>query len=415
LRLTALAFSPDGRVLATGADDGSIGIWDVPTRTLRETFSGHAAGVNALSFSPDGATLYSGSADGSVFVWDVRGLRRLGRPFRFSPVAAPGEGVHVPPTNASTAVAVSPDSSLFVTSPAPNRVTVWRARDEKVLDELRGPCGSVNELEWSHDGRFVAAACARPVVIVWDVRMRRIARLIRLTPGGTLGIAFSPDDRLLATAGLKGIARVFELANGRMIGKFGDPTKTLQAANFSPDGKWLVAAGLGPDIFVWNVAKRRVEHRIHDPHQHVAVKFSPKRPEFAIGNDAGNVEFWDAATGRRVGPTLGGQNGWVLSVTYDPTGSRVITTSDDGKLRLWDVASGKLIGAPLPGAETGGWGTFFPNGKRVIAVFGSGTGVIWNVDPATWKTMACRVAGRELTRAEWKNFLPERGHRSVCA
>ena len=71
--------------------------------------------------------------------------------------------------------------------------------------------------------------------------------------------------------------------------------------------------------------------------------------------------------------------------------------------------------APLPGADTGGWGTFFPDGRRVIAVFGSGTGVVWNIDPATWRSQACRIANRNLTRAEWRDLLPERAPGRVCS
>jgi len=82
--------------------------------------------------------------------------------------------------------------------------------------------------------------------------------------------------------------------------------------------------------------------------------------------------------------------------------------------RLWDLASGKLIGAPLPGADTGGWGLAFPDGKHVIAVFNSGTGVIWNVDPAALKEQACRVAHRNLTPAEWRDLLPQRSYRHTC-
>jgi len=413
--VTSIVFSDDGNVVATGSDDGSIAVFDIRTRSLRETFAGHAGAVVGLAFSPDGTTLYSGSKDGTAIVWDVHGSRRLGQPFRFSPVAHGGAGVHVPPENASTAVAASADSAVFATSPAPDRVTVWRTTDQKVVGELHGPCGYVDELEWSHDGRFVGAACDRRSVVIWNVMTRKIVRLLGPTgPGGAAGLAFSPDDTLVAAAGADGLARVYDRASGRMIATFGDPPKTFQAADFSGDGKWLVAAGLGPGIFVWNVVDRRVERVIRDDRLHFAIKFSPHGPEFATGDDAGDVRFWDAATGQHVRSPLGGHNGAVVSVTYDPGGKSVITTSTDGKFRLWDLASGKLVGAPLPGADTGGWGTFFPDGKHVAAAFGSGTGVVWSVDPSLWKTTACRVAHRQLTRAEWREFLPERRYRRVC-
>jgi len=101
-------------------------------------------------------------------------------------------------------------------------------------------------------------------------------------------------------------------------------------------------------------------------------------------------------------------------VTFDPSGGEVLTTSADRKLRLWDVASAKLVGTPIPGADTGGRAAFYPSGGRAVAVFGSGIGVIWNVDRAAWKTQACRIAHRNLTRAEWRDFLPRRHYRAVC-
>ena len=133
-RVMALAFSRDGKVLATdlrrrqrqhlGRAD------DEPARA----FSGHAAAALGPVFSRDGATLYTGV--------ERRQRDRLGRPRRAPARAAvplrpgaraPGEGPHAPAQNASTAVAVSPDSSLFATSPAPGRVTLWRTRDQAVV------------------------------------------------------------------------------------------------------------------------------------------------------------------------------------------------------------------------------------------------------------------------------------------
>ena len=90
-------------------------------------------------------------------------------------------------------------------------------------------------------------------------------------------------------------------------------------------------------------------------------------------------------------------------------------TSSDGKLRLWNVASRRLIGAPLPGSDRGGSVAFLADGTRVLGVFGSGTGVVWNVDPDAWEARACSVARRTLTPDEWRDFLPERPYGRVCS
>jgi WD40 repeat protein len=92
----------------------------------------------------------------------------------------------------------------------------------------------------------------------------------------------------------------------------------------------------------------------------------------------------------------------------------LVTLSADGSLRLWDVATRKLIGAPLLASSTGGSVHFFPDGRHVLATFANGTGVVWDVDPAAWKARACSVAGRNLTRAEWTQFLGRRAYRRVC-
>jgi WD40 repeat protein len=411
----ALAFTADGRTLATASDDGGVDIWDLPTGTLREAFAGHAGAAFGLLFTRDGATLYSGSSDGRMIVWDVRGERRLGRPFRFAPMPKAGEGAHTPPANgAESALAVSPDGRLFATVPAPNRITIWRLRDERVVAELHGPCGEVGSLAFSHDGRLLAAVGSTRQTVVWNLATRKVIKLIGPNgPTAIVDVGFSPDDSLLATADDGGQLRVYSFPSGRTIASI-HVKGSLQALAFSPDGSLLAAGGLSGDVAIWSTARRALERTMRDPNGVQSLQFAPDGKEIATGELNGNVEFWDPATGHRVGRTLGGQNGDVLGVVFDPSGTELVTTSTDGKLRLWDLPSGKLVGAPLPGADTGGWGTFTPDGEYVIAAFWSGTGIAWNVDPAAWKTQACRIAHRNLTRGEWHDFLPGRGYRRVC-
>ena len=409
-----VAFDGDGTVLATTSDDGSVSVWDVPGGTLRETFLGHSAAAVGPVFSRDGTTLYSGSGDGSVIAWDVRGLRRLGRPFRFAPTPAVGEGPNAELQDAAMAVAPSPDGSLFATSPGSGRVTLWRTRDESIERGLAGPTGAIESLAFDHDGRLLAATGDGPRTVVWNVRTgKKVLGLKRGGPLGSAAVVFSPDDRLVATAGIDGRVRVYSASTGKQIGGF-SARGSLQDLDFSPDGKRLAAAGLTGEIALWDLKTRRVERRLEHRVAILALRFSPDGRTLATGDLAGAVDFWNDTTGRPAGRALVGQNGLVLSVSYSPDGSKLVTTSSDGRIRLYDLETGKLIGAPLPSTGARGWGTFMPDGKHVVAVFADGTGVDWNLDPAAWDAHACRVANRNLTRAEWHDFLPELGYAPVC-
>jgi WD40 repeat protein len=414
--VTSIAFAPGGRLFASGSSGGTIVVWDA-VDGFRESLPGHAGAVVGLVFSRDGRTLFSGSADGTVMAMDVTGERRLAQPFAYAPVASRVAGPPRPGSG-STAVAVSPDGSLFATQPGRDRVTLWRASDLTVVGELRGPCGSLDSLAFSHDGRLLAAAGDARNTVVWDVRTHRIVKLLgqgARRGGGASGVDFSPDDTLVATAGVDGRLRVSDVRTGRLFANIPGHT-TLQDVDFSSDGQLVVGAGLGKKVVVWDLPHQRLVRMIDQPDLIFAIRMSPDGRSLVTGDSRGSVRFWDARTGRAAGRTIGGQNGSATSVTYDPTGTELMTTSSDGKVRLWDLHTSKLIGAPLDFSERArwGWGTYFPDGRHVVIVFDSGLGVVWNVDPGAWAEQACRIANRDLTTAERRDFLPGRASRPTC-
>jgi WD40 repeat protein len=395
--INGVSFSRDGGTLGTAAWDGSVAVWDVHAGKLRETFTGHSAAAVGLAFSPDGRTLYSASADGSVIAFDVGAARSLGRPFRYASE-----------TGLSTRSAVSPDGSLFAVSPGADRVALWRAGTlTPMAPTLRGPVGDVVGLAFSRDGKLVAAAGVN--VVVWDTRTKKIVRTL---PVDADGVSFSPDGLALATGGSDGTVALYDVRTGRKRAVFA-PGGSIADVDISPDGKLLAAASLTGTATVWDIARRRPAASLSGPTAAYALRFSPDGKLLAVVDSSGGVSLWDVAHHRRLGQLLG-HGGVVGSVDFNRSGRRIVTVSDDGKVRLWDVATESLIGAPLPGSNTGGWASFFPDGKHVLGVFGSRTGIVWNVDPAAWEAKACRVAGRNLTHAEWAQFLGDRSYRNVC-
>ena len=297
-----LAFSRDGSVLATASDDGSVGIWDVPTGRLRERFAGHAGAAVAPLFSPDGTTLDTGSGDGSEIVWDVLGND-----------ASDGRSA-LPRARARPGRRSQPDGPLFATSPAPGRVTLWRARDE-VPSPAPGPVRLRRiarvQPRWP-PGRGERATAAHRR-LDWS-RPARSPRRSGRTSARRSGVAFSTDDRLLGTAGTTACCalRPPDAAAGRQRGP-----GTLQDLDFSSDGE-RGGGRLPGDI----LSKRGpAAARAHDHHHDgiLAIRFAPDGRTIATGGIPGRVNFWDPQRGAGRRP-LGGQNGLVFSVAFDPSG-----------------------------------------------------------------------------------------------
>jgi dipeptidyl aminopeptidase/acylaminoacyl peptidase len=253
----------------------------------------------------------------------------------------------------------------------------------------------------------------RSGVIIGDHPTRKTVRILSVGPHGASKVAFSPDGHTLAIGRSDGIDAVYDLRTGRRTGKLVG-AGSIDDIDFSPDGKLLASASLTGTVTLWNVARRSKLRDLPGAILLYAVRFSPDGKLVAVGDSSGTVIFWDTASGRRVGAPLAGHGGGVDSIDFDPDGKTLVTSTDDGKLRLWDVATRKLIGAALPGSNTGGSVHFFPDGKHVLGVFQSGNGIVWNVDPAAWKAKACSVARRNLTHAEWIEFLGRRNYRNVC-
>jgi WD40 repeat protein/DNA-binding SARP family transcriptional activator len=411
--INAVSFSRDGDTLASADQDGTISVWNVRTRTLREALKGHAAPAQEVVFSPDGRTLYTAGYDGSVIVWDLGGARPLGEPFRHRTQI----------DGAATGSAVDPNGSIYAVSPQPDRVSLWSAGTRTAIGPpLRGPVGYVRDIAFSPDGKLIAAAGSRHAV-VWDTTTRQTIRVLPVGHHhGASSVSFSPDGLTVAIGRWDTFATLYNVRTGRQTAKLGSSYSITDLA-FSPDGKLLATASQGGTAYVWEVASQNIVSSLSGAPAASAVRFSPDGKLVAVGNSSGRVVFWrldpthrfqGAWAARAVGQPLTGHNSGVDSLDFQPHGSTLVTLSDDGRLRLWDVATRKLIGAPLPASNTGGSVHFFPDGKHVLGVFRSGTGIVWNVDPAAWAAKACSIAHRNLTPDEWTEFLGRRRYRDVC-
>jgi WD40 repeat protein len=189
----SLSFSPDGRTLALGAEDGSVRLWDMPEARERSILHGHAGTVRSVAFSPDGQRLASGSQDGGVVLWDpmrsekLRGLVAGGR--GLAPVLA---------------VAFSPDGrslGLAEASNKPGDVVVMDPETGAIRTRLAGHRMGTNALAFSPDGRTLATAGVERCIKLWNLATAQVRTTIKDGIGWVKTVAFSPDGVWLAFAG----------------------------------------------------------------------------------------------------------------------------------------------------------------------------------------------------------------------
>jgi WD40 repeat protein/class 3 adenylate cyclase len=421
-----IAFSPDGQRLAVGDRDGTVGVFDLGTgREVRrldvhDSFAlarflpdgrlvsrssrlasvvrldapaiapmgrmlgGHAGNVTATS-TADGTGIVTGDDNGRARTWDAETGAERGRVFE-----AGAAGWAQP----------SPDGRTVAVDHGHGPLELYDATTGRLRTTL--PAGGVGWRGagslWSRDGTLLAHVRLDSVdVTLWDLAdPDHPRRVVRLRPGGppdapVQGIEFSADGRRVAvTRGLIGPVTVFDTATGRPVAVLRTPKGWIgnffAPATFSPDGGTVAAT--------------------------------------VRAGTAWSVDFFDAATGRRRArmavPAV------TTSVAYGRGGTRIATTgitrlptpSDPGAsfVRLWDTASLQPVGDPLPIPGTGAFDprvVATPDGGRLVQG-GSRAAVVLDLDPSRWEDMACRIANRSLTRAEWGRYLPGRAYDPAC-
>jgi RNA polymerase sigma factor (sigma-70 family) len=337
--IRGLAYSPDGKVIASGSLRGTIRLWDAETGRELRVIQAHASGISGLAFSPDGKALASVSYDRTARLWDVAGGKAI-RTF-----TGHGGGVG--------GVAFSPDGKRLLTTSGDRTARVWEVATGNELLRLQGHEMSVDGGEFSHDGKLIATASQDKTVRLWDAATGKELRKLEGHASQAKGVAFSPDDKRLLSGGWdKG--RLWDVATGKALGVLEQQSGVGRVA-FSSDGKRVaLCSGWENVVAVWGVAgdapKRLWVGQVNHPY---ALAFSPDGKRVTAAGWDSRVRVWDAATGAETAASRApGHSGWVNGVGYlDRT--TLVSASDDGQVILWDTTRGKgprVLPTPTPRA-----------------------------------------------------------------
>jgi len=233
----ALAFSPDGRWLASGSYDPTVRLWNVNDGTLTKELHGHTAWVRGLTFSPDGNYLATASDDNSVRLWRL----------------ADGNVIHILPEAGARAVAFSPDGELLATGGYDKVIRLWRVGDGTLIRELTGHTDWVRALVFSPDGEFLASGAFDATLRLWRVTDGELLATREEHNASVLSVAFSPDGNLLASASVDTTVRLWSIPNAEPYALLRGHDDFVFSVAFSPDGKTLASASVDSTARVWSV------------------------------------------------------------------------------------------------------------------------------------------------------------------
>lgn len=296
---SALAISPDGRLLAVGTHDNIVRLWDLREKTLVNEFRGHGKLVSDMAFLPDGKTLVTASWDHKTVFWDVTSKK----PIR----TLTHKGPSLP------TIAVSPDGGMLAEGARNGLIRLWNLVDGTLLREVKG--------------RHLITS-----------------------------MAFSPDGTVLAAGtGEEGI-RLFDPSRGTIVGRLEIRYSGARNMAFSVDGKILVTQD-GWGIRFWDVARRRAIKEIrnaHDGDEIRGMNISSDGKLVATIAEDGAARIWDMASGQMI-KEFRGHLGYGRAVVFSPDGKTLVTAGEDRTTRLWDMKTGKLLwilaaGRQPPGA-----------------------------------------------------------------
>jgi WD40 repeat protein/DNA-binding SARP family transcriptional activator len=411
----AATFMGDGRQLATASSDGSITLWDTTSPQVLQTFEGHSGEAVDVVHVEGSDRLYSIASDRAVFEWQVGGS-----PLARTIVEGSGFADH---------------DGFVLASPTGDTVAVMHGALRRIDVASRKATGLQGSGEWTvlnssgqlrpiwaaytPDGRHVVGVFPYGSTRLWDVRTGEEVATQRSRDSENLGaVAVSPDTGAVLVADIDG--RVVEL-DGRTLSPTGrsmDVDVVPVRIRASAGGTFAVVGSDRDErtrVVFGDLDTEEVTTRASVAGFAIGGSFSTDGTRYAFGTDQGNIGIIDVATGSVTGPSTAVHAAPVAEVTFSPDGETLASLGLDGELVLSDGATARPRAQSSPrGVEIGGAMTYLSDGESILIVFADGAVVEYDVDPTAWIDHACRVVGRDLTAAEWRDAFGSGERRRTC-
>ncbi len=292
---------------------------------LLRTINGHSNHVYSVAFSPDGKTLASGSRDGILKLWNPRSGKLL-------------RSMNGHNSDMVTSVAFSPDGQTFASGSGDNTIKLWNPRSGKLLRTINGHSDHVDSVAFSPDGKTLASGSRDGILKLWNPRSGKLLRSINGHNSYMVtSVAFSPDGKTLASGSRDGILKLWNTRSGKLLRTLNGHSDHLYSVAFSPDGKTLASGSRDGILKLWNPRSGKLLRTMngHNSHMVTSIAFSPDGKTLASGSGDNTIKLWNPRSGKLLGTTKVQSND-VFSVAFSPAGT-LASGSTDNTIKLWQL------------------------------------------------------------------------------
>ena len=365
-----LAFSPDGKTIATSSHiDETIRLWHVHTGEHKLTLNEHSRYVRGLAFSPDGKMLASGSGDGTIRFWDARTGNQKHKFMRHS------EYIY--------SVAFNPNGNIIASGSTNGIINLWDADTRQHIKTLNGSenrfIEPADSIVFSPDGKILA--CGHDGIKLWDVNTGEHKKTLTGHTDTVQSITISPDGETLASGSSDTTIKLWDMYTGEQKKTFKGHTQSVTSVSFNPDGKTIASGSADGTVRLWDVITGKNIMTLTEHKGWIeSISFSPDGKIIASGGDGEIIHLWDIDTGKTK-LTLVGHTDWVYSLAFSPDGNIIASGCIDSTIHLWDIQTGEHKKTLTGHTSRIKSLTFSPDGKTLVSGGDDGTVLIWEVKP----------------------------------